>query len=164
MDLVTPGFGLVFWTTITMLILLFLLKKYAWKPIVDAVDSRSKQIEDSLKAADLAKQEMTDLHAENKKILDEAKEEKKNILAEAYKANQEIIASAKSEAQVEANKVLENARATIVSEKNVALAEIKNLMADLSVDIAKKVLQKELSDESKQRDYIAGILKDIKLN
>jgi len=164
MDLVTPGFGLVFWTTLTFIFLLLILKKYAWKPIVDAVDSRNERIEESLKAAEIARDEMAELHAENKKILEEAKEEKKNILAEAYHTNHEIIAEAKVEAQVEADRILEHARATIESEKNIALSEIKHLMADLSVDIAKKVLQKELSDEAKQRDYIDNILKDIKLN
>ena len=151
MDLVTPGFGLVFWTTITFLILLFILKKYAWKPITEAVEERSRKIEESLKAAELAKKEMENLHAENKKIIDEAKEEKKKILAEAYKANHEIIQQAKAEAQTEADKIIEHARATIESEKNIALNEIKQLMADLSIDIAKKVLQRELSDEDKQQ-------------
>lgn len=164
MDLVTPGFGLVFWTTLTFIFLLLVLKKYAWKPIVDAVDSRNEKIEESLKAADKAREEMADLHAENKNILAEAKEEKKNILAEAYSANQQIIAEAKAEAKTEADRILEQARGTIENEKNIALSEIKDLMADLSVDIAKKVLQKELSDETKQRDYIDNILKDIKLN
>jgi F-type H+-transporting ATPase subunit b len=164
MELVTPGFGLVFWTTLTFIFLLLILKKYAWKPIVDAVDSRNDKIEKSLQAAEIARKEMENMHAENKKILDEAKEEKKNILAEAYQANHHIIAEARTEAQVEADRILEHARVTIESEKNIALSEIKHLMADLSVDIAKKVLQKELADENKQREYIDNILKDINLN
>ena len=164
MDLVTPGFGLVFWTTITFIFLLLILKKYAWKPILNSVEERSKKIEESLKAAELAKKEMENLHAENKKIIEEAKEEKKKILAEAYQANHEIIHQAKAEAQEEADRILEHARQTIESEKNIALNEIKHLMADLSIDIAKKVLKRELSDEAKQKEYIDTILKDIKLN
>ena len=164
MDLVTPGFGLVFWTTITFILLLLILKKFAWKPILSAIDERNNKIEESLKAAEAAKKEMELLNAENQKILNEAKEEKKKILAEAYQANHEIISQAKVEAQEEADKILEHARATIESEKNIALNEIKHLMAELSIDIAKKVLQKELDDQEKQKEYINNILKDIKLN
>ena len=164
MDLVTPGFGLDFWTTLTLLLLIVLLRKFAWKPILNAVDSRNQQIEESLKAADLAKEEMAKLNDENKKILEQAMDERKRIISDAQEANKEIIAKAKTDAQKEADKIIDSARATIVHEKNVALSQIKDLMADLSIDVAKKVLERELSDDAKQREYAESVLKDVNLN
>ena len=164
MELVTPGIGLLFWMLLSFSIVLFILKKFAWKPILKTLKDREDSITDALSAADKAREEMANLNAENEKIIAEANEERKKIIAEAQAHNQEIMSKAKSEAQVEADKIIENARETIQHEKNVALKEIKDLMADLSIDVAKKVLERELSDEAKQREYVEGILNDVNLN
>ncbi len=164
MELVTPGIGLLFWMLLSFSIVLFILKKYAWKPILKTLKDREDSITEALSSADKAREEMANLNAENEKIIAEANEERKRIVAEAQAHNKEIMSKAKSEAQVEADKIIESARETIQHEKNVALKEIKDLMADLSIDVAKKVLERELSDEAKQREYVESILNDVNLN
>ena len=164
MELVTPGIGLLFWMLLSFSIVLFILKKYAWKPILKSLKDREDSITDALSAADKAREEMANLNAENEKIIAEANEERKKILAEAYEQNHHIVSQSKDEAQKEADRIIENAREIIEHEKNLALREIKHLMADLSIDIAKKVLEKELSDDAKQREYVETILNDVNLN
>ena len=164
MDLVTPGIGLLFWMLITFTTVLFLLKKFAWKPILGTLKEREDTIEEALRSADKAREEMAKLNAENEKIIAQAKEESKKILSEAYAHNHEIVSNAKAEAQEEADKIIATARVTIEHEKNIALTEIKHLMADLSIDVAKKVLSRELSDDAKQREYAESVLKDVNLN
>ena len=164
MELVTPGIGLLFWMLLSFSIVLFILKKYAWKPILKSLKDREDSITDALSAADKAREEMANLNAENEKIIAEANEERKKILAEAYEQNHHIVSQSKDEAQKEADRIIENAREIIEHEKNLALREIKSLMADLSIDIAKKVLEKELSDDAKQREYVETILNDVNLN
>jgi F-type H+-transporting ATPase subunit b len=164
MGLVTPGIGLLFWMLLSFTIVLFVLKKYAWGPIVKALHDRENSIAEALATAEKAREEMAKLKADNEKIIAQANEERKKILSEAYEQNKHIVAEAKAEAKAEADKILEAARETIEHEKNMALSEIKHLMADLSIDIAKKVLQRELSDENKQKEYVNNILDDIKLN
>ncbi len=164
MELVKPGIGLLFWMLLSFTILLFILKKYAWGPILKALHDRENSIEEALSMAEKAREEMAKLKADNEKIIAQANEERKKILAEAYEQNHEIVTQAKAEAKAEADRIIETARETIEHEKNLALAEIKNLMADLSIDVAKKVLNRELSDENKQKEYVNNILEDIKLN
>jgi len=158
MGLVTPGIGLIFWMLVTFTTVMFLLKKYAWKPILSSLKEREDSIENALLAADKAREEMAKLNAENEKIIAKAQEESKKILAEAYAHNHEIVSNAKAEAQAEADKIIEASRETIAHEKNIALTEIRHLMADLSIDIAKKVLARELADEPEQREYIETVL------
>jgi F-type H+-transporting ATPase subunit b len=164
MELVTPEIGLIFWTTIVFLLLLVVLKKYAWKPILTAVDERNKSIEDALKAADKAKKEMLDLNTDNERILMEAKKERDGLLKEGREIKDNIIAEAKAKAKVEADKILITAKEQINNEKMKAITELKNQVAEMSIDIAEKILKSELSDKNKQKELIADALKNNEPN
>ena len=164
MDLVTPDIGLIFWTTISFAILYFILAKFAWKPILGAVTEREKSIKDALSAADKAKEEMANLKADNEKILNEAKLQRESLLKEAREIKSKIIADAESEATEKANKLIESAKTAIENEKSAAMKELKNTVVDLSLDIAEKLLSKELADKSKQVENIQDILDKSKLN
>ena len=164
MDLVTPDIGLIFWTTISFAILYFILAKFAWKPILGAVTEREKSIKDALSAAQKAKEEMANLKADNEKILNEAKLQRESLLKEAREIKSKIIADAESEATEKANKLIESAKTAIENEKSAAMKELKNTVVDLSLDIAEKLLSKELADKSKQVENIQDILDKSKLN
>jgi len=164
MELVTPEIGLIFWTTIVFLLLLIVLKKYAWKPILAAVDERNKSIEDALKAADKAKKEMLALNTDNERILIQAKKERDALLKEGREIKDNIIAEAKDKAKLEADKILITAKEQINNEKMKAITELKNQVAEMSIDIAEKILKSELSDKKKQKELIAEALKGNELN
>ena len=164
MELVTPEIGLIFWTTIVFLLLLIVLKKYAWKPILAAVDERNKSIEDALKAADKAKKEMLALNTDNERILIQAKKERDALLKEGREIKDNIIAEAKDKAKLEADKILITAKEQINNEKMKAITELKNQVAGMSIDIAEKILKSELSDKNKQKELIAEALKSNELN
>ena len=164
MDLVTPGFGLIFWTSVVFLILLVLLKRMAWTPILNNVDARNKSIEEALEAAKNARDEMSNLKADNDRILKEARTERDEMLKEARENKASIISEAKNAAKDEADKMIASAKVVIENEKAVAISELKNTVGALSVDIAEKVLRAELKDVDKQNAFIADMLKDIKLN
>ena len=164
MDLVTPGFGLIFWTSVVFIILLVLLKRMAWTPILNNVDARNKSIEDALKAAKNARDEMSNLKADNDRILKEARAERDEMLKEARELKANIISEAKNAAKDEADKMIASAKVVIENEKAGAISELKNTVGSLSVDIAEKVLRAELKDVDKQNAFIADMLKDIKLN
>jgi len=164
MDLVTPGFGLIFWTSVVFIILLVLLKKMAWTPILNNVDARNKSIEEALEAAKNAREEMSNLKADNDRILKEARSERDEMLKEARELKANIISEAKNTAKDEADKIIASAKVVIENEKAGAISELKNTVGSLSVDIAEKVLRAELKDADKQNAFIAEMLKDIKLN
>ncbi len=164
MELVTPEIGLIFWTTIVFLLLLIVLKKYAWKPILAAVDERNKSIEDALKAADKAKKEMLALNTDNERILTQAKKERDALLKEGREIKDNIIAEAKDKAKIESDKILITAKEQINNEKMKAITELKNQVAEMSIDIAEKILKSELSDKNKQKELIAEALKSNELN
>ena len=164
MELVTPEIGLIFWTTIVFLLLLIVLKKYAWKPILAAVDERNKSIEDALKAADKAKKEMLALNTDNERILTEAKKERDSLLKEGREIKDNIIAEAKDKAKIESDKILITTKEQINNEKMKAITELKNQVAEMSIDIAEKILKSELSDKNKQKELIAEALKSNELN
>ena len=164
MELVTPEIGLIFWTTIVFLILLFVLKKYAWKPILTAVDERNKSIEDALKSAEKAKKEMLALNTDNERILTEARKERDELLKEGREIKENIIAEAKDKSKIEAEKILTTAQEQINNEKMKAITELKNQVAEISIDIAEKILKSELSDKNKQKELIAEALKSNGLN
>ena len=164
MDLVTPGFGLIFWTSVVFIILLVLLKRMAWTPILNNVDARNKSIEEALEAAKNARDEMSNLKADNDRILKEARAERDEMLKEAKELKANIISEAKNAAKVEADKMIASAKVVIENEKAGAISELKNTVGSLSVDIAEKVLRAELKDVDKQNAFIADMLKDIKLN
>lgn len=164
MDLVTPGFGLIFWTSVVFIILLVLLKRMAWTPILNNVDARNKSIKEALEAAKNARDEMSNLKADNDRILKEARAERDEMLKEARELKANIISEAKNAAKDEADKMIASAKVVIENEKAGAISELKNTVGSLSVDIAEKVLRAELKDVDKQNAFIADMLKDIKLN
>ena len=156
--------GLIIWTTVIFTLLLIVLKKFAWKPILAAVDERNKSIEDALKAADKAKKEMLALNTDNERILIQAKKERDALLKEGREIKDNIIAEAKDKAKLEADKILITAKEQINNEKMKAITELKNQVASMSIDIAEKILKSELSDKNKQKELIAEALKSNELN
>ena len=164
MDLVLPDFGLLFWTGLVFCCLLFLLAKFAWKPILSAVNTREQKITEALELAEKTKAEMQSLQAENEKILKEARAERDSILKEAKELSNQMIEDAKSKSKVEAEKIVEAARMSINSEKAAALAELKNHVAVLSLEIAEKVVRGELTSDDKQKALADKLAGDINLN
>ena len=164
MDLVTPDIGLIFWTTISFAILYFILSKFAWKPILGAVNEREKSIKDALSAAEKAKEDMVNLKADNEKILNEAKLQRESLLKEAREIKSKIIADAEIQATEKANKLIDAAKTAIENEKSAAMKELQNTVVDLSFSIAEKLLTKELDNKEKQLENIQDILDKTKLN
>jgi F-type H+-transporting ATPase subunit b len=162
MELVTPAIGLIFWTTVVFTLLVLLLKKFAWKPILSAVDERNKSIKDSLAQAEKARSEMSELTANNEKIIAQAKVDRDIILKEARDMKNEIISEAKDKANKEAEKLVSTAKEQILNEKMKAITELKNHVADLSIEMAEKILNSELSDVAKQKELVAKALKESK--
>lgn len=162
MELVTPAIGLIFWTTVVFTLLVLLLKKFAWKPILSAVDERNKSIKDSLAQAEKARSEMSELTANNEKIIAQAKVDRDIILKEARDMKNEIISEAKDKANKEAEKLVSTAKEQILNEKMKAITELKNHVADLSIEMAEKILSSELSDVAKQKELVTKSLKESK--
>jgi len=162
MELVTPAIGLIFWTTVVFTLLVLLLKKFAWKPILSAVDERNKSIKDSLAQAEKARSEMSELTANNEKIITQAKVDRDIILKEARDMKNEIISEAKDKANKEAEKLVSTAKEQILNEKMKAITELKNHVADLSIEMAEKILSSELSDVAKQKELVSKALKESK--
>jgi F-type H+-transporting ATPase subunit b len=164
MDLVTPGLGLIFWTFISFAILFFVLKKFAWKPIVGTVNTREQSIKEALASAEAAKKEMENLTADNERILQEARAERESMMKEAREIKAKMISDAKDDAKAEADKIIAGAQAAIENEKKAAVAELKSTVAELSVQIAEKVVKSELSNKDKQLELVENMLGDAKLN
>ena len=164
MDLITPAFGLIFWQTLIFLVVLFILGKFAWRPILGSLKAREKSIDEALKSAELAKEEMEKLQSNNEKLLAEAKKERDKMLKDASKMAEDLKDQAKSDAKKLGDKMLEDARVTIEAEKNDAINQIKDQVAELSLQITEKLLQKNLSDDKSQQALIKGYMKDVKLN
>ena len=164
MDLVTPDVGLLFWTFISFAILFFLLKKFAWKPIVGTVNDREKSIKEALASAEAAKLEMQNLTADNERILKEARTERELMMKEAREIKVKMIADAKDEAKESADKMITQAQAAIESEKKAAVAELKSQVASLSIEIAEKVVKSELSNSDKQLKLVEDMLGKATLN
>ncbi|WP_274474184.1 F0F1 ATP synthase subunit B [Mangrovimonas aestuarii] len=156
--------GLFIMQTIILLILIVLMVKFAWKPILNALQTREEGIQDALDAAEKAKIEMANLNADNEKLLKEARAERETLLKEAREMKAQMIADAKEEAEVQANKMVEQAQASIESEKRAAMAELKNHVAGLSLEIAEKVVRKELSSDDKQVALVESMLGEATLN
>ena len=155
--------GLFFWQTIIFVILIFLLKKFAWSPILKAVNDREQGIKDALDSAEAAKKEMQSLQADNEKIMKEARAERDSLLKEARDLKNSIISQAKDEAKSEAQKIIESANEAILNEKNAAVSDIKKQVASLSIEIAEKLLKEKLSDDNKQMKIVEDLIKDVKL-
>ena len=153
--------GLFFWQTLLFVALLLLLKKFAWKPILDAVNERETSIKDSLSAAEKARDDMEAVQADNKRILKEARAERDALLAEAKTASVQIVNQAKEDAKAAADKITAQAQETIQNEKISAINELKGQVASLSIDIAEKVLQTELKDKATQEQLVAQLVSEI---
>jgi len=164
MDLITPGSGLIFWQLFGFLGLLFLLIKFAWKPMLAALEERETSIENALKSAEQARNEMANLKADNEKLLQETRLERDIILKKAQEASVKMIEDAKNEASKVAAQQIENAKAVIETEKRAALTEVKNQVAILTLEVTEKLLRKTLSDEKAQKVLVDEFIKDIKLN
>ena len=164
LDLVTPGIGLIFWTSVVFLLLVFILKKYAWKPILDAVEKRSKSIEDAINAADQAKASLAELHEEREKIKKESLAQRDALLKDANETKNQIISEAKTKAKEETDKILTSAREVIKTEKLAAITELKNQVAVLSLEIAEKIVKDQLSSDDKQKALVDSMIKDVNLN
>ncbi|MCL3780335.1 F0F1 ATP synthase subunit B [Prolixibacteraceae bacterium JC049] len=164
MELLNPGIGLLFWMSLSFGIVFFILKKFAWKPILNALKEREQSIDNALKSADKAKAKMAEMQAGNQRIMKEAQKEKDQLLKEAKEIKKKIISDAKEEASLEAVKMIEEAKRAIENEKATALNEIKKQVADLSITIAEKVLEKELSDPKNQEEMVDDMLSKLKLN
>ncbi len=162
--MIEPGIGLLFWMTLTFIILLFLLAKFAWKPILNAVNDREVSIIDALNQAKLAKQEMTQLKEDNERILREARAERDGILKEARDMKDKIVNQAKDSAKVEGEKMMEAARQSIQTEKNAAMADIKTQIGTLSVSIAENILKEKLDNDGAQNALVENILNKSNLN
>jgi F-type H+-transporting ATPase subunit b len=164
MGLVTPNPGTIFWMVIIFGIVLFILRKFAWKPILNALKDREESIANALNSAEEAKKEVAGLKAGNEKIIAEARRERDIILKEAKDLKDKIIAEAKEKAGLEAQKNIEHARLQIQTEKTAAINDIKKQVAELSVMIAEKVIKKELANKGEQEKMVDGLVDDIKLN
>jgi F-type H+-transporting ATPase subunit b len=158
------SFGLFIWQTIIFVGLIFLLKKFAWKPILDAVNEREEGIKNALLSADNARKEMQNLQADNQRILQEARMERDSLLKDAREMKDKMVADAKNEAQAQGLKMIEQAKAAIESEKNAAMAELKLHVSTLSLEIAEKLLKDELSNKEAQVKLVEKMLGDAKLN
>ena len=164
MGLVMPDFGLLFWMVVSFSLLVWLMKKFAWKPILKSLTAREDSIEKALQSAELAKHEMIKLQAGNEKLLKEAMLERERIVKEARELKDSIVRDAKNQAVVEATKVLEETKASIARERAEAVNEMKSVISSFSLEIAEKILKEQLSDSKKQKDLVNNYLENIKLN
>jgi len=164
MELLTPGIGLIFWQALIFVTLLLLLSKLAWRPILDSLKIREDSIEEALRSADVARDEMAQLKSENEKLLDEARAERDNIIKEATQIANKVKEDAKEEASKISKKLVEDAQASIQAEKQSALADVRNQVAELSIEIAEKIIRKSLGDEKSQKALVSEFLNDSKLN
>src|SRR5690606_4108097 len=156
--------GFVVWALVAFLLLLVLLKKFAWRPILDAIHERERSIESALESAKSAKAEMARLINQNENLLKEARAERDQILKEAKVLKDQVVADAKKQAEIEGSKMLEKAKQEIESQKAEALFQIKNQAASLSLEIAEKVLRRQFEDREKQEALVQDLLKEVKLN
>ena len=164
MEIVTPSIGLVFWTTVSFLLLLFILGKFAWKPMLKAINERESGIEEALLKADKMKAEITAMQNENEALLAKAREERAGLLKDAKETADKMVADAKDKAKHEYERIISDAQLAITQQKNAALTEVKNQVGTLVVEVAEKVLRKELSNKAEQESYIKQIAEGVKLN
>lgn len=164
MDLLLPEFGLFFWTLIAFVIGFLLLKKFAWGPILEALNEREKNIADSITSAEKVRNEMATMKSEHEVLLNQAREERTLMLKEAKETKERIINEAKDAAKEEANKIMAETRQQIEFQKNAAIIDVKNQIGTLVIEVAEKVLRKELSNKEEQNKYINTLAQEIKLN
>lgn len=164
MELLTPGTGLIIWQLIVFVALFFLLSKLAWKPIIASLKDRETSIQDALDTAEKARLEMSRLKADNENLLKQAREEREKILRDARDASNRLKEEAQVEAKKAADRIIEDAKSAIQAEKVNALKEVKALVANLSLEVAGKILRKNLTDDKAQKDLTQAYIKDLKLN
>lgn len=164
MDLLLPGVGLMFWQFVIFLIVFFVLRALAWKPIMSALKARDAMIDDSIKSAEIARDEVAQLKADNEYLLQEARAERDKIVNQALETANQIKEDAKAETSKISEKLIQEAKQTIEAEKKAALAEVRDLVGSLSVDIAEKILREKLGDEGSQKSLVDKFLKDVKVN
>lgn len=164
MELLTPGSGLIIWQIFIFLLLIILLGKLAWKPILGSLKEREQSIQQALDAAEQAKKEMANLKAENESLLREAREERDKILKTAREAANRIHDEAQTDAKKNADKIIEDAKAIIQTEKNAALRDVKAQVASFSLEVAEKLIKKNLADDKAQKDLAETFIKELKLN
>lgn len=164
MELITPSLGLVFWTTVVFLIFWTLVGKFAFKPISESLKNRENSIKDALASAEKARNEMQSLQADNEKLLQQAREERAAILKEAKDMKDSIISDAQARAKKDAETIVLEARQEIEAQKNAALDQVRSDVSKIAIEIAEKVLRKELSSDKDHKQYIDGMVDNIKLN
>jgi F-type H+-transporting ATPase subunit b len=164
MDLVIPDFGLLFWTGLVFVSLVFVLAKFAWKPILNAVNEREKNISDSLELAEKTKAEMLQLQSQNENLLKDARAERDAIVKDAREIANKMVEDAKANSKSEADKIIVAAQQAIQTEKAAAMSEIKAQIASLSIDIAEKIVKTELASDDKQKALASKLAEDINLN
>ena len=164
MELLTPGTGLIIWQAFVFLLLVILLGRLAWKPILGSLKERENSIQQALDSAEKAKAEMASLKSDNEKLLKEAREERDKILREAREAASRLHDQAQADARKNADKIIEDAKAVIQTEKMVALKEVKIQVANFSLEVAERLMKKNLASDKAQRDLVDSIIKDLKLN
>lgn len=162
--LVLPDIGLVFWSTVAFLILLIVLGKFAWKPIMKAISEREQGITDAIASAEKVKLEMAQLKNDNEALLATAREERAVILKEAKEIKDKMINDAKEEAKAQAAKIIEDAQASIVNQKMAAITDLKNQVGNLVIEVSEKILRRELANKDEQENYIKQLTADVKMN
>lgn len=164
MKLLTPDFGLLFWTLLAFLVVLFILSRYAWPAIVKGLKERERSIADALATAEQVKAEMAQLKSENEALLAKAREERAQLLKEARETRDRLVNEAKDQAKVEANRIMLEAQAAIQTQKMAAITEVKNKVGTLVIDVAEKILRRELSNKADQEKLIQQVANEVKLN
>lgn len=164
MDLLLPHLGLIVWTAIAFLIVFFILKKFAWKPIIKGLNDRETSIADAIATAEKVKLEMAQLKNDNEALLATAREERSAMLKEAKEIKDKIVNDAKNEAKVQAAKIITDAQASINQQKMAAIVDLKNQVGKMVIEVSEKILRKELSNKAEQENYIKELANDVKLN
>lgn len=164
MQLLTPAFGLIFWTVLSFLIVFFILKKFAWKQILDSMHKREQGIADSLSTAEKVRGEMALLKSENEALLVKAREERGIMLKEAKETKDRIINEAKEQAKLETNKIIADAQSAINQQKMAAITDLKNQVGNLVIEVSEKILRRELSNKEEQEIYIRQLADNVKMN
>jgi len=164
MELLKPEIGLIFWTAVIILLIFFLLSKFAWKPILQALGDRERRIDTALRTADKTREDMNNLKSQHEELLRQAREERSAILKEAKDAKDAIIAEAREKAKLEGNKMIMEAKREIENQKMAALVEVKNQVGNMVIEVSEKVLQRELHEKKDQMRYIDELLDKSKLN
>ncbi|HEX5552414.1 MAG TPA: F0F1 ATP synthase subunit B [Chitinophagaceae bacterium] len=164
MDLLSPDFGLIFWMVVIFLLTFLILAKYAWKPILKMLEAREKSIAESIESADRIKAEMSQMKSEHEQMLVEARAERSRMLKDAKETQEQIIAAAKERAKTEARKIVEDAQIAINNQKMAALTDVKNQVGNLALEVAEKILRKELANKETHQHFIRQLAEEIKLN